>query len=197
MASVAVDEDRRLGRPRSAEADEAIERAAIDLFIEVGYDAFTVEEVAARAGVGKATIYRRHPTKVDLVMAAALRLCEQKGPVPDTGDLRADLIGLAQGYRRMMTATDTGRAIPVLLAGKARNPELARAHEAFVASRRAESGSVVARAIERGDLAPGVDAGLLIDLVYGTVFHRVFVSGQPVDDTVLAHLVDTLLEGVA
>ena len=76
---------RRPGRPRSAEADEAILEAAIELFAEVGLDGLTVEGVAARAGVGKATIYRRYPSKVDLVVAAAR--CFTQGPTspPDTG----------------------------------------------------------------------------------------------------------------
>ena len=87
---------RRPGRPRSAEVDAAILGAATELFVEHGYDGLCVEAVAARAGVSKAAIYRRHPSKAELVMAAAEALSRSaKGPVPDSGSLRDDLRTLA------------------------------------------------------------------------------------------------------
>jgi AcrR family transcriptional regulator len=188
--------ERRLGRPRSTEADRAILDAAIEQFVELGYDAITMEGVAARAGVGKATIYRRYPTKLDLVMAAAAQLGERKGPVPDTGSLRADLVQLARGYRRMLTGTDTGRAIPAMIAAKARCAELHDAHTRFVAERIAKSSVVVRRAVERGELPAGTDPEEVVELVFGPLFYRVLVSGRPVGDAYLERLVDKVLAGV-
>src|SRR5439155_3363439 len=104
------------GRPRSAEADEAILEAAVELFAEVGLEGLTVEGVAARAGVGKATIYRRYPGKADLVVAAARRFTE--GPIdpPDTGSTRGNFRALVDGVIRLLTTTPLGRVLPILVA---------------------------------------------------------------------------------
>jgi AcrR family transcriptional regulator len=183
----------RPGRPRSVAADEAILAATTELFIELGYDALTVEQVAARAGVAKATIYRRYPSKVDLVIAAARALGDAKGPAPDTGDIRADLLALARAHRRMLTSTDAGRAIPAMIAARPRDRELAAAHSAFVAERRASSTAVLRRAIDRGELPAATDVELLVDLVVAPLFYRVLVVGARIPDRYLERLVDTTL----
>lgn len=190
-----ADAERPLGRPRSAECDRAILDAAAELFVELGYDGVTMEGVAALAGVGKATVYRRYPAKVDLVMAVAEQLGERKGPVPDTGNVRDDLLALGRTYRRFLTGTDTGRAIPAMVAAKAQCAELAAAHARYVEQRQAAAAVVVERAIERGELPEGTDALLVIEMVVAPLFHRVVVSGLTVSDGYLATLVDTVLAG--
>ena len=92
---VSVTAERRPGRPRSATADQAILDAALELFVEAGLEGLAVEQVAARAGVGKATIYRRYPGKIDLVIAAARCLTSAVAPVPDTGTADGDLRAIA------------------------------------------------------------------------------------------------------
>ena len=181
------------GRPRSEEADVAILDATNDLFCELGYEGLSIEAVAARAGVAKTTIYRRYPTKLDLVIAA--NGCMSKGmiPTPDTGSLRADLVAIAQGYRRMLRETDVGRAIPMMMAAKAKNPELARAHEVFVQEKRDLTIGVIRRGIERGEMPSDTDPVLVADLLTGAVFQRVFVTGQPVTARYLDALVDQIL----
>jgi AcrR family transcriptional regulator len=193
--SEVVDAARRIGRPRSTECDRAILDAAIEVFVEQGYDALTMEGVATRAAVGKATVYRRYPTKLDRVMAAAEQLGERKGPIPDTGAVRGDLLALGRNYRRFLTGTDTGRAIPAMVAAKARCAELADAHSRYVAQRHAASTVVIERAIARGELPRTVDAGLVVEMVFAPLFHRVLVSGLPVPDAYLERLVDTVLAG--
>ena len=193
MSAAAVDAcERRIGRPRSAAVDQAILDAAVELFIELGYDGLTMEGVAVRAGVGKTTVYRRYPGKVELVMAAAERLSRQKGPTPDTGTLRGDLLALARGFRRMLM-TDAGKAIPATLAANARNPELALAHRNFIAQRRADSAGVISRAVARGELAAEVDVDLVLDLLTAPLFLRAFITGQSLDDAYLASLVAAVL----
>jgi AcrR family transcriptional regulator len=183
----------RPGRPRSAEADDAILDAAMELFAEHGYDALSVEGVAAHAGVAKTTIYRRYPTKLELVMAAIH--CAKGGmvPTPDTGSLRADLVEIARGYAVMLTDSEIGRAIPMTLAAKARNPELADAHQALVSARRELTYDVVRRGIRRGELPVGTDPVLVTDMITGALFMRTFVTGDPVDDAFLEALVDRAL----
>ncbi|MEP6625778.1 MAG: TetR/AcrR family transcriptional regulator [Acidimicrobiia bacterium] len=183
----------RAGRPRSAACDAAILDAAAELLGEVGYDALSIEGVAARAGVGKTTIYRRYPTKVELVIAASEHMGAGVPPFVERADIRADLLAIAQAYVRMLTATDVGRAVPMMIVAKTQNPELARAHDAFVASRRAVSIGVIRRAIERGELPVDVDPELISDLLTGPIMLRVLVTGAPVTSQYLEQLVDSIL----
>ena len=139
MTATADPEARRPGRPRSTEADEAILEAAVDLFAEGGFDGLTVEGVAARANVGKATIYRRYPSKVDLVIAASRYFAlddDDRRPIPATP--AADLRALVDWLIEMVTTTPIGRALPMMVADRARIPELAEAHHA---TRRREAGA--------------------------------------------------------
>ncbi len=181
------------GRPRSAEADAAILAAASDVFCEVGYEGLSMECVANRAGVGKTTIYRRYPTKLDLVMATVEQLSAGTVLTPDTGHLRSDLIALGQRLHAMFTESNAGKAIPMTLAAKARNPELAVAHEAFVLGRRAATVEVIQRGIDRGELAADADPWVIADLVTGAIFMRVFVTGQEVTDAYLEAMIDQVL----
>ena len=117
------------------------------------------------AGVGKTTIYRRYPSRLDLVLAAAERLAEEKGDAPDTGTLRGDLIALADAHLWMLTETRAGRAIPAMVAATARHPELAarvrRVHRGAAAH--------LGRAVRAGDhprrARADVDVPLLLDLL--------------------------------
>jgi AcrR family transcriptional regulator len=183
------------GRPRSVEADDAILDAAICVFCEQGYEGLTVEGVAARAGVGKTTIYRRYPAKLDLVMAAVESVGTRGLDVPDTGSLRADLRALADSYLRMLRGSVAGRAIPMTLAAKSRNPELAAAHEAFVAQRRSVVIEVIRRGIGRGELPAGSDPTVVADMLTGALFMRVFVTGGRVTAAYLDELIERLLGG--
>lgn len=181
------------GRPRSAEADEGILDAAMELFCEQGYDALSVEGVACRAGVGKSTIYRRYPSKLDLVMAAIDRAKEGMIPAPDTGSLRDDLHAIARAFAAMLVSDTIGQAIPMMLAAKARSPELAAAHHEFVSGRRAATHAVIQRGIDRGELASDADPAVIADMLTGALFSRVFLSGLPADDVYVKALVDRLL----
>jgi AcrR family transcriptional regulator len=196
MTTQLAEPDRRRGRPRSAEADEAILDAAVDVFIECGWDGLTIEGVAARAGVGKTTIYRRYPSRVALLLAAAQRLAQEKSTVADTGTLRGDLVAVVENFLGMLTTSRTGRAIPVMVAATARNPELASAYTAFIAERRAASGQPIERAIRRGELPIDVDVSLALDLLVAPVFYRAFVSRDPIDETYVTNLVDSVLRAL-
>jgi AcrR family transcriptional regulator len=196
MAQTEIENERRPGRPRSVEADEAILDAATDVFIECGWDALTIEGVAARAGVGKTTIYRRYASRLDLLLAAARRLSQEKDQAPDTGTLRGDLVGLVESFLRMLTGSRSGRAIPVMVAATARNPDLATAYTQFMAERRAASAVPIERAIRRGELPIDVDVALLLDLLVAPVFYRAFVTRETVDDAFVTKLVDTVMRAV-
>jgi AcrR family transcriptional regulator len=184
---------RRPGRPRSVEADEAILEAAIDAFVEDGWNGLTIEGVAARAGVGKATIYRRYPCRKDLLFAAARRLAQERDPVPDTGSLHGDLVALVESFVRMLGSTRHGQAIPEMVAATAKHPELNPPYREFLSERRAAWRAAIERGVERGELRPGVDRELLVDLLVGPLFYRTLVSHDPIDEPYLHDLVDGAL----
>lgn len=186
----------RAGRPRSLRADQAILEAATDVFIDRGWDGLRVEDVAVRACVGKTTIYRRYPSKLDLLLAAAEQLCAEKGPIPDTGTLRGDLSAYAATYLRMLTTTRTGRAIPEMVAAMARHPELTAPYREFFAERRAGWLVLIDRGVARAELPAGVDRDQLVDLIVGPLFYRAFLTHEDADPAYVDRLVDTALNSV-
>jgi AcrR family transcriptional regulator len=179
----------RPGRPRSTQADEAILDAAIDVFVDLGYEGLTMEAVAERAGVAKSTVYRRYPSKPDLLTAALRCGAGEKPDPPDTGSLLGDLRQVADNVRGMLRESTVGRMLPATLAAAARHPEFARVLRQFVADRRRSAIRAVRAAVARGEVPADVDADLLVDLVIAPVFYRFFHTGGPVDDGVLDELV--------
>jgi AcrR family transcriptional regulator len=169
------------GRPRSGAADQAILDAALAVFAESGLDGLTVEGVAARAGVGKATIYRRYPCKVDLVIAAARALTDAEVPKPDTGSVDGDLRAIVRNLVRLVTTTVAGRAVPQLVAEAERNDEMRQAHSQFIAGRRAGTMDALRSGIERGELRPDTDVDLVAEMATAPIFFRHLVSGRPLD----------------
>jgi AcrR family transcriptional regulator len=182
------------GRPRSAEVDQAILEAAVELFAEGGLDGLTVEGVAARANVGKATIYRRYPCKVDLVIAATRSFAiDGSDAPPDTGTTRGDLRALVDWLIRMLATTPLGRAMPMMVADHARVPELAEAHRAIVAEKRAVHRATLERGIDRGDLRADTDLEVMIDSYVGPIFYRFLISDAPLDGSFADELVEHTL----
>jgi AcrR family transcriptional regulator len=156
-----------------------------------------MEAVAARAGVGKATVYRRYSGKAELVISAAAGLTETEAPPPDTGSLRDDVHALAQNLVHLLTRTPAGRCLPELVAALPRAPGLAAEHAAFLAGRRAATHRVVQRGVARGELAADVDAELVADLVAGPIFYRHLVSRARLDRAYAARVADAVLACVA
>lgn len=183
----------RKGRPRSEVADRAILDAALELFADAGFDGLTVEGVAARAGVGKATIYRRYPCKVDLVMASARFLTDVEAPQPDTGRVEDDLRATARGLVHLLTETAAGGAVRQIVAELDRNPELRRAHAEFIKGRRGGTIAAVRRGIDRGELADDTDPELVADLIGGPIFYRHLVTGARLDVGYADELVASVL----
>ena len=180
----------RVGRPRSVAADTAILDATVELFADLGFEGVSIEAVAERAGVAKSTVYRRYPTKIDLVMAAWEDCSSGPATAVDTGSLTDDLVAAAQHLRAVFTESRLGRAVPSALAAKARFPEFGEAHDRFIAARRAPMVAMIERSIEAGALRPDTDAQLLIDLITGTIFYRAFNTGGSLADDHLRALVD-------
>jgi len=167
---------RARGRPRSAEAHQAILGATLTLLDEVGYRALTIEAVAARAGVGKTTIYRRWPSKLELVVEA---VAEMRPPLPteDTGSLQGDFLAFQRGQISRVAAGPMPRIAPRLLAESVNDRELHEAvqHE-LIDPIRTAIGEVLQRGVDRGELRADLDLELATDVVHGTVVYRILRS---------------------
>lgn len=179
---------------RGAAREEAIMSATLDLLGEVGYDRMTMDEVAARARASKATIYRRWPGKAELVVAAVRnRAGGPATPPPDTGNLRDDLLAVLTAMRASLTGQDAPLILGLIIAMR-RDPELARIVRGQVIDDKGEVfGAVLDRAVARGDLPAGVEHALFVEISSAMLFSRLFVTGQPLDDEFLRHLVDEVL----
>ena len=189
---------RPIGRPRDARADQAILQATLELIAERGTHDFRTEDVAARAGVGKGAIYRRYPSKDQLVTAAVAALVNEEIVVPDTGSTRADLLTLMREAVELYRGSLAGRLMPNLVSAMARRPELARAvRDGFLASRRAALSEVLGRGVERGDLRPDLDLELALDVLGGPLFYRLLITGGPIDDQLAEGVAELILRGFA
>ena len=198
MSDTAESPRRTPGRPRSQASHEAIIRATLELLVENGYRSLTMESVRARAGVGKATIYRRWCSKEELVRDAIVFMHDDFRP-PDTGSLRGDYEGMASLVRSAAHRAGAATLMPRLLGDVANDPELrAIFYDNLVEPRRAQMRAVIERAVARGEVRDDVDIELVIDLFAGPVVYRLLITGGdyaqlPAVDEQL----DALLNGLA
>jgi AcrR family transcriptional regulator len=178
---VSVGEDARTrppGRPRSAQADEAILRAALDLLAAEGYRALTMEAVRERSGVGKATLYRRYGSKEELVRAAIVHLNNDIPMPQDTGSLAGDFAATAQKILAGAARTGALALMPRLLSEVAGDPEMhALFSEHLVEPRRRVVRGIVERAKTRGEIRSDVDSELAVDLMVGPFIYRLIIAG--------------------
>ncbi|MFF2656180.1 TetR/AcrR family transcriptional regulator [Kitasatospora sp. NPDC058032] len=171
----------RRGRPRDASRDRALLDATLAVLAESGYGGLTTAAVAARAGVSTATLYRRWSSKEDLVIAAAALCTEDLTVQPDTGSLEGDLRALLRDKAAAMTG-EGGRLMRALIGEATRSTALAEAlAAAFLAPVHERVGTIVRRAVERGEIPPPEDAGLLGDVVVGPVMSRFFLTPEAPD----------------
>jgi AcrR family transcriptional regulator len=185
------------GRPRSERSHHAILKAANEILEERGFVDLTMDEVAQRAGVSKATIYRWWPTKGTLVFEAFSDNFLALQPSPDTGSLREDLLAALRGWIKTVKGTVTGRTLVALIAEVQRDPDLAEIwRERFVTRVRARHRLIFDRALVRGDISADFDPDVLLDLVFGPAYHRLLQSHLPLSDRFAQAVIDTVVAGV-
>ncbi len=183
------------GRPRSERAHQAILAAARELLIAEGFAAMRLEHVAARAGVGKATIYRRWSSKEDLAQELLLQLASPHIAVVNADTTRAELLAAVINPMRAVTETDFGPVIRALLSQIASDPSLGDPFRATVVkARRDEVARLIARGIARGDLRPDADVDLATEMLVGPVYFRLMFGGV-LDDDFAERVVDSVLRG--
>lgn len=183
----------RPGRRRDPSRDTDILQAALDVLAETGYDGMTIDMVAARAGAGKATVYRRWSSKAELVVDAVA--CMKRGELdpdhlPDTGTLRGDLVAMI----KTPAIADTERKLRVmagLMPVLARDPGLAVAvNAAIVEPRAAINRTLMRRAADRGEISPDADIDTVALVTPSMAAYRVLILRRPVDREFLLSLID-------
>jgi AcrR family transcriptional regulator len=169
--------------------DEAIRVATVDVLLRDGFAGLTMEEVADRAGVGKASLYRRWPNKVALVVDAVHRLAEDWVEVPDTGSVREDMLGFLRAIVR--TKRTETEVFTVVSSEAACNPELAVAfRKEFLSGLDESLRMIVQRGVDRGELPPQTDVELVAALGPALVHHHRMTTGQPMDERFVRRIID-------
>lgn len=185
------------GRPRSARADRAILEAALQSFIDHGYAGMSMEGVAASAGVAKTTIYRRWLSKEELLLAAIESLFEDLR-VPDTGDVRADLIFIARQAHRFLTETKAGEVFPRMVVEVTSGTPLGRRYlEKVIGPRLRAFFHVLQAAKRRGELRADLDEQLAVATIIGSmIFLRISLALPGASEDLAERLVRQLVEGM-
>lgn len=188
---------RKRGRPRDVGADARILAAATDLILERGFDATTVDEVALRAQVGKATVYRRWARKEDLAVAAMQALYSRELEQPDTGTLRGDLMA---SYSAVVafSSSPVGRAyLRTTIAESIRDPRISALYREAQIRASQHAYRMFERAQARGEIRPGQNLRWAVDWLGGVLAAAVIIDQPlPTDDEV-EQLVDFVLRGVS
>jgi AcrR family transcriptional regulator len=188
----------RRGRPRSETRRNAILQAAFELLGERGLAATSMDAVAERAGVSKATIYRWWDSKELLALDALYAAWDTADPARlQTGTLRAEMLALVRPWVRLVATGPSARILTALLAEAQNDPEFGRAYRAhFIEPRRDQARAVFSRAIARGEISAGIDVEVAIDLLWGPLYHRLFHGHAPLNERFARRSVDTALAGI-
>lgn len=183
-------EGRSPGRPRSEESRRAILVATLELVTEVGYSNLTIEGIAARAGVGKQTIYRWWETKADVLLEAGALKADIQVPTDDRGSYAADLRAFLEASYSVGNRPEYTALLRALMAEAQVNPDFGRRfRESFLERRRNALAVITNRARERGDLPERPSPATVADIVFGTIWYRVLATHAVLD----AELIDDLI----
>ncbi|CAH2715931.1 HTH-type transcriptional regulator AqdR [Neobacillus rhizosphaerae] len=184
------------GRPRNVETQKSILSASYELLLENGFGSVTVEKIAERAGVSKATIYKWWTNKAAVVMDGFLSAAAARLPVPDTGLVFNDILIHATSLARFLTSRE-GKIIKELIGEGQFDSGLAEAYRTrYFHPRRLEAKHLMERGVQRGELRENLDLDLSIDLIYGPIFYRLLVIGENLDDVYVENLVKYSFTGI-
>jgi len=187
---------RPVGRPRSEEADRKILDAAREQLIADGYSRLRLEHVAKRAGVGKATIYRRWGSKEELAGALLEDLASPTVAIPDAGSVREEFTEVAVNTISALAETPYGPVIRALISQIAINPQLGDPFRASVVkARRHQIAAIVERGIARGELRPETSELGIAEMLVGPIYYRLIFGGT-LDNVFVEEIVTALLQGV-
>jgi AcrR family transcriptional regulator len=182
-------------KPRGSPFVRTVHEAVIAQLAAVGFERLSIPDVAVQAGVNKTSIYRRWPTKADLVRAALEAFMGSGGTPVSTGELRSDLIATA-GRAAAFVQSQLGTAALRMLLAEGANPEV-RGLAASMLRRQEADGprELFDLAISQGELPPDADVPLILSTVAGALMHRAFIEHKQLTDTYIQRLVDLILHG--
>jgi AcrR family transcriptional regulator len=183
------------GRPRSEQARSAILRSTLKILGESGFSDLTIEDVAERAAVGKATVYRWWPNKGALIADAFASSTTRRLRFPDTGSLGTDM---SRQMRQLVKvfSSPRGRIVSAILAAGQSDKELIAAfRERFLKPRRQEAYATLRRGIQRGELREDVDQDLLLDSLYGPIYMRFLIRHDRLTPDFIDRLCALVLSG--
>jgi AcrR family transcriptional regulator len=183
------------GRPRSEHARVAILHSALHLLGKNGFADLTIEDVAAHASVGKATVYRWWPNKAALIADAFASSTTRNLHFPDTGSLRTDMSQQMQQLVKVFRGP-RGRIVSAMLGGGQSDKDLITAfRERFLKPRRREAYATLQRGIRRGELSRNVDMDLILDSLYGPIYMRFLIRHDSLTPTFVDQLCRLVLDG--
>ncbi|MFD3516395.1 TetR/AcrR family transcriptional regulator [Streptomyces sp. NPDC058657] len=179
---------------RSERARQAVLEAADDLLVEKGFAGVTIEGIAARAGVAKQTVYRWWKTRTDILLDAFLQDAAEALTPPDHGDLASDLRAHLRQLAMFLTRSDAGAVFKALIGHAQHDPAFAAAlRSGYLDEQCRRDRLPLERAVERGQLTPGLDIAAEMDQLVGPVYHRVLMTAEPVDQAFTDRLVEAFL----
>lgn len=185
------------GRRPADEVRADVLRAVGDLLLDEGSADLTFERVAKVSGVSKTTLYKWWPSKGALALDGYFHAVEPALAFPDTGDIRTDLIAQLRAFAQVMTETPGGRVLAELIGQSQTDPDLATAYRSLYSTeRRRLAGDRLRRAQESGQVRADVDVQIVVDQLWGAVYHRLLIPDEPVTDAFLLGLVGNLLDGI-
>lgn len=188
--------EKKLGRPRSEKTKNAILSAAYDLLLENGFGAVTIDKIAERAGVSKATIYKWWPNKAAVIIDAFFDAAVVRLQVPDTGSTIDDMIIQVNNLAKFLTSRE-GRVINEIIAEGQFDQKLAETYRIiYFKPRRLDSRHILERGISRGELKADLDIELVIDLIFGPLFYRLLITGDEVDEAFIKSMINYVFEGI-
>ena len=180
---------------RNAQRGEEILQATLEQLAVVGFRALSIEEVAARAGVNKTTVYRRWPTKISLVRAAMESLADSSLVQPDTGSLRGDLLAISRTFLARVSSLE-GQSLFRVMALESTEPEFQLVGETFKRAYEAMVTGVLAASFARGEIDSLPDFRLVTIMLVGPLHLRLFANNERVDEAFIGKLVDAILNGL-
>jgi len=172
----------------------AVTKATLETLAQSGYSGLTIEMVAARAAVNKTTIYRRWPTKLELVRDALLATKRESSHDPDTGSVREDLMTWLREYVSSVTSP-LGQSLIRTLILEGNDSEIAEISRSLRSDAEEIPMRILDRGIKRGELAPQTSKRMVLSVLHGVTMHRLFVSSCGVDEMAVEALVDLVLDG--
>ncbi|WP_027938565.1 TetR/AcrR family transcriptional regulator [Anaeroarcus burkinensis] len=188
--------EKKKGRPRNVATEKAILEASYNLLLENGFGNVTVEKIAERAKVSKATIYKWWPNKAAVVMDGFLSAAMSRLPIPDTGSVMDDMVIQASNLANFLSSKE-GKVITELIAEGQSDLKLAEEYRLrYFNPRRLDSLRILERGIQRGELKKDLDLELCIDLIYGPLFYRLLVTGEKIDEAFMRILISYAFVGI-